>query len=611
LAEKTSNISNSYYWFLAVTFLSGLIYLKTMCPGVDYIDSGELSANCLFLGIPHPTGYPMYVLLGRLFTMVMPGSAITSSHLLSLVSTSGAAGFLYLIIKRLVKPSPYASLISGSSALFAAFLPVWWNQGTSNEVYSLALLANLVIIYLVLLYYYKSREKFLFSAVYIWSLSLGFHLSTFFLLPAMAYIYIAKNGFRIPDFKKLTIMAILIVTGLSIYLYLPIRAAYQPFLNWSDPSNLQGLYNHLSGWQYQVWMFQSISIMINGIVLYAESVYENFGLIGVLPALIGLITIFRKANKLGIFLLLILLSNLFYSSNYDIADIESYYLPGFIVLAIMFGLGLSSIVSYLIKIPSGKQQRIIIKIFVFILLGCLPFFNLVHSFYNQDKSAKTFPETAVNLILQSMEQNSLAFIENWDIYSPWLYLHYIEHQRPDAVLIDKELLRRSWYLHFLKRTHPEITKNSESEINRFIELVEPFEAKGNFNPDMLTSAFQAMINSLIEQNYKSRKIYTNITHDTDIVTKKLKLPVGVLYEFADSLEYIESDPENLRFDDFKSPYAKIDDRSATVIAGFLQTLKHRHKYLEMFDKNDEIIVLNRVISSFANLLTRAKTSQFR
>src|SRR3990172_6547598 len=85
---------------VTVSALSFLVYLTTLCPTVSFTDAGELATVATTLGIAHPTGYPLFTLLGRLAVMIpSAGEEIVRLNLLAAVLTAASAGvFLQLIL---------------------------------------------------------------------------------------------------------------------------------------------------------------------------------------------------------------------------------------------------------------------------------------------------------------------------------------------------------------------------------------------------------------------------------------------------------------------------------------------------------------------------------
>src|SRR3954452_20419673 len=79
---------------LGVGVASLLVYLRTMCRTIYVGDSGELAAAVHVMGIPHPPGYPLYVILGKLFSLLVPvGSPAIRLNIFSAVCSAVACGF--------------------------------------------------------------------------------------------------------------------------------------------------------------------------------------------------------------------------------------------------------------------------------------------------------------------------------------------------------------------------------------------------------------------------------------------------------------------------------------------------------------------------------------
>ncbi len=406
--------SNLFYFFLTAA-ISALVYKITICPTVEYIDSGELALACKNLGIAHPTGYPLYTLLGRLASLILWGELINKMNLLSLVFTSLASGFLYLSVTDFVSlmklEAQWKDLIAFATALFASFTPVWWAQGTTNEVYSLNLLLITISLWTFFRYLNFNQTKWLFLSSYSLGLSLTNHLSAIYIIPAFALFVIFLWRKKKIRGDLLLYSAIFLVIPLSVYLFLPIRARFSPFLNWGGVDDLYFLYKHISGWQYRIWMFTDFnpSALIDKIASTASLIYRQFGWFGTIICIAGIaISLSRKTN-LSIFGLFIILLNFVYASNYDIIDIESYYLPMIITLSIFMAVGTAILVTAIMKMikKSGSLNYII-------LLGIIliPISNFIENFFVSDRSNKTFALQSVADMIDSMEPNGLAFVEN-------------------------------------------------------------------------------------------------------------------------------------------------------------------------------------------------------
>jgi|SRR3990172_1854209 len=243
-------------------FLPFAVYLKTSSPTVTFIDSGELALVCYTLGIPHPTGYPLYALLGKLVTMLPFGSVIGRLNFLSAIFVAGAVLFLYLSLRKLLLES-YKSrkgiLLVEMSALFLslgfAFTPTLWSQATINEVYSLHIFFVSLLILLILKWDQTRSDKLFFFIIFLYGLSFTNHMTTVLFFPSLLFFLWSGWGRKLLARHRLSTGVLIFVLTFSLYLYLPIRSSTEPLLNWGHPTNWHNFKSHLTGWQYQVWMF--------------------------------------------------------------------------------------------------------------------------------------------------------------------------------------------------------------------------------------------------------------------------------------------------------------------------------------------------------------------
>ncbi len=567
--------------FLIVVGIAAFIYYLTACRSVGYIDSGELAVNCYVLGIPHPTGYPLYVNLGRLAVMFLPGSVIFRCNLLSLLLTSFAAGALFMVMMALpvkLKSSFIKSTSAAAVALFAAFSGVWWAQGISNEVYCLTILLSTLAIFYFSRYNQAKENRFLLIGFFLWGLSFTVHLSSIFLAVAILYLIISADGWRGIIKPKYIWSVGFFLIALSFYLYIPVRASHTPFLNWSNPQSWQGFINHLTGWQYRVWMFNSLEQMFGGIKYFGRLIYGQFGGAGLILIIVGMIRMFRAEKRLAFFFALIILADVIYSSNYEIYDIESYYLPAIMCLAVFAFWGVAEIYCWFEKKTLKMTSSPKIKVIAISVLILLPLSNLVRNYAQSDYSRWRLAEAGAENILQSMGPNGIAFIENWDFYSPWLYMRFIENRRPDAILIDKELMKRSWYLDFLQRHYPEILSKSQSQISEFKKALVPFESGGQYDSRLLTLTYEAMIQSIIENNIENRPFYANFEAAQFYNFKQYKIPTGGLYRLQNNPDYVSFDISKIDISAWETARGLLDDRARVALDYFYRIVKKRAGY---------------------------------
>lgn len=176
--------------FLVVTLLTAVVYFLTLYPTVPFWDAGEFIAVSRILGIPHPPGTPLYVLIGRIATMVPWASIAERVNALSAVAGALAVGLTYLTTLRLIRRAQgesratwhevVAHVGAATGALMLAFSDAFWENSTEAEVYQLMSLAQILVFWLGLKWWSAHDQKptvsFLLLATYIMWLCVGLHL---------------------------------------------------------------------------------------------------------------------------------------------------------------------------------------------------------------------------------------------------------------------------------------------------------------------------------------------------------------------------------------------------------------------------------------------------
>src|SRR5687768_15634358 len=121
------------------------LYVRTAAPSVLSGDSAEFQMAASLLGVPHPTTYPLYVLLGKLATLAIPfGDLAWRVTIVSAICAALAVALFYAVIRRLTAAAP---ALVGSLALGLA--PGLWNAATMAEVYALLMLLLVALCYLL------------------------------------------------------------------------------------------------------------------------------------------------------------------------------------------------------------------------------------------------------------------------------------------------------------------------------------------------------------------------------------------------------------------------------------------------------------------------------
>lgn len=532
-------------FIIAISF-----YFFTLAPSVVQIDSGELAAVQATAGIAHPTGYPLFTMIGYLFLLLpLPFTKILSLNVLAALFCGFAVFFFSKSLRIILNNFPVSfpksaskkqnsvsvffettdlvkEVIIISGSLFLAFGKTFWFQSTSVEVYSLHLLLMNILIFLLVKVLFSqdvnaSSKKTWFVLAFVLALAFSNHLTTILLIPGIAFIFFSKNKFSRMSFSLLIKMFLIFLPVLIlIYLYLPLRASFSPSLNWGNPVTLENFWRHFRGAQYSPWFFSSFESAKKQFIYFITNLPDEFTYVGLALIITGIIYSFRRVKKLFYFLSLTALTTIAYSINYDIVDIDSYFLLAYIMFAFFLSIALILIFHHLQK-KINKNYLI-----TAVLLSC--FYLAWSNYKNVDQSENYIFEDYTKGILSSVEPGSVIFSYQWDYFiSASYYFQLAENFRNDVKVIDKELLRRSWYYDQLKNNHPEMIRGQEKNISTFLDALKPFEHGGNFNPQILEEYYQKIMTGLVSDNMEKYNYFIGIELlQNEIQNGQFKLPEG-------------------------------------------------------------------------------------
>lgn len=529
-----------------LTLFVFIIYLSTLAPGIVQIDSGELAATASTLGIAHPSGYPLFTILGFILTKLfffLP--AIFTMNMFASINTALGFYFLtkfnFLLFTKFYQEktktkksknqkqeknisnldSNFILLISVIAAMTIAFSETFWSQGTAVEVYSLHLTLISLCMFLLLkaiketnkektfVFSFKSEKLWIIFAFF-YGLAFTNHLTTFLTIPGFAYLYFIANGFSKNSFKRLAFLLIPFFVGLAVYLYLPIRASQNPMINWGNPITFESLIRHVRGWQYTIWMFSSSEASARQFNYFISNLPAEYGYIGFVLLIAGGIALISKGVKIFIFQIILIISTVIYAINYDIKDIDSYFLLAYISFCPFIAAALIWVYQL---IKSDNKKSMVYAFFV------VPLIVLLLNYQKVNESDNKQIHQYGKITLESFEKNSVVISYLWDFFiSPSYYFQFVENKRKDVVIIDKELVRRSWYFNQMKTNNPDIYKKVESSVDIFQTELNKFENNGNYSGAILEQYYSEILIKFITTNINERPVYLG----TELVVNELR-----------------------------------------------------------------------------------------
>ncbi len=400
-----SSGNRTYWWQQAIAlpvFLVALgLYVLTLAPTVVsmFDDSLEFQLVTYLLGIAHPPGYPLYTVLGWLFTQIPIGDVAYRVNLMSAVFGAVTVALVYLIGLELTPATqPQESSSKGYSegdhqpwigvlaaligALALALSPVFWSQATVAEVYTLNAAFVASILWLLVRggrqetdQVSPPSEKWLLALAFLFGLSLAHHRTMVLLLPAIIfYLWRQSRAWRQGDYESHSLSS-LVWTGaklaaalaipLLLYLYIPLRG-HVGSLDGTYTNTLAGFWQHVTASGYRVFFFQNPFGAERGVDYYFSLFLIQFGLLGLVAGLIGLLVLLRRKEFgfLGVAFLTYLAFNLFYR----VADIEVFFIPLFLIWAIWIGVAAGWLLTGLESVSTINLSRLRLPVAVVIVL---------------------------------------------------------------------------------------------------------------------------------------------------------------------------------------------------------------------------------------------------
>jgi hypothetical protein len=445
--QRLTGLSNGAIAAL-VGLASFLVYWRTTAISIAWGDSPELTAAAYNAGVPHPTGYPLYMLLGHTFIRLFPlGSVAYKMNLLSAICAALAVALSYRLMVRITR-SRVASLVT---TLAFAFSMTFWSQAVIAEVYAFHMLGIMAVLTLVLAWERRGDRRWLRAAAVVYGLCFTHHLMSALLAPGLL-VFALTSRHRGQFLRELRWTVPLFLLPLGIYLYLPLAALRDPSTNWGDPRNWDNFLMHVTGQQYRRAMFT----MSGAQLLQRAKEYSGIGLSGNpghLPAQfslgllwlapLGLWNLARHRWRQLALTALIYLATIGYAFNYYIYDVEVYYLPAHLMVAIWIAAGLRQVGVWLgtaqrqgrRRIAAKRSQRRPLNAVVGAALLVMPLSLLLSNWetndHHNDWSALMYARAA----LAALKPNALLLSGDDNYYFPLMYTRFVENRRPDVILM--------------------------------------------------------------------------------------------------------------------------------------------------------------------------------
>ncbi|HLF27039.1 MAG TPA: DUF2723 domain-containing protein [Anaerolineae bacterium] len=412
------------------------VYGLTLAPGLTWAhagtDGGDLVTAAAVGGVPHPPGYPTYILLGHLFARLPLGSTAFGFNLLSALAAALAAALITASVLRCIPPSRavyFSAWIAGSTV---AFGPMLWGQATIAEVHALNACFVAALCFIALPY--KPAPDGLWPAARIglgllWGLGLGNALTLAALAPIVLPALWAGARGRWIGFAALAL-------GLGIYALIPIRANAQPAINWGDARSLPNFIWLVSGGLYQGYVGSAPLELVGERLLSLPRLWlEQLGWIGAVWIGWGFSSRFQIRRAAPVILSVLLY--IAFAIGYNTADSDLYLIPVWLLSAGYLGLGLG----HILGAQPGRLRPVAVGAMATLSVVAMLATGWHSHDLRQDRTVDAFAEQA---LLPLPLDAILVTHADAHTFSLWYY-RLAAGWRPDVSIVDARLAGYAWY----------------------------------------------------------------------------------------------------------------------------------------------------------------------
>ncbi len=432
--------------------LSFALGAATLLPGVAYWDTGEFQTVGPLLGTAHPTGFPSYVILGWLASIVLQplGEPALRMNLLSALAVGAGSGALVVLVRRL---TGHDLIAVATGFAFAVGQIVW---GISNHADPHALHLALVAVLLVLLVgweaarrsapkVYSRADRWLVGAALVYGVALANHTLTALLaLPIAVFVTTVDPGLWRRARLVARCAAVLILTTALLYLELPIRAAMHAPQVYGHPDTWSGFWYVVLGQQFQGTFVNPLTDLGRTLGELRRVAELQFGPLVVALPFAFLATVVRRPRYALLSGLGFLITCLF-AVSYENAEIERYYLGPALLGASWLGI----LAGWLTDLGQGRlairgevslRAATLVEVamaaaMVAPLLPLLPDRAAAVDQRRNDAAARW--STAA---LAAFEPDAVV-LSWWSYSTPLWYAQRVEGRRPDIAIVDDRTLR--------------------------------------------------------------------------------------------------------------------------------------------------------------------------
>jgi len=445
------------------------IYLRTLLPSTGFWDTGEAQTVPYTLSIFHPTGFPVYAMLGWLWSQLPVGEVAWRMNLLSAVCVALAAGVVTLIAGHLIaehdaRLRAIAAAIAGAAFTFASEP---WQNATRADIHALNVLFVALVVWLLLCWRAAERAgargsgRWLVGAAAAFGLGMGAHPLVGLTAFGIAAWLIAAHRGLWRRWRLVLACAAVIALGFATYGYIVVRANIDP-----EPPLFYGRPDTWERFRYLVFAEQFRNLFADlGTPLTdfwtkwrdAERVLAaQLSLPGWLLVAVGAAVLAVRQASAFVFLGLVAVADVLYAMNFRDGDIDRYYLPTLVAAMPLLGVAAAAIGATVARAVAEVGRRLVATVparrrlagsaggIVLVLVGTIPAAALVTNYGAVDQSQNREADRWVTSLYERLPPNAVV-VSWWSYSTPLWYHRWVLGERPDVTIIDERTILDEGY----------------------------------------------------------------------------------------------------------------------------------------------------------------------
>lgn len=422
--------------FLAFV-LPFILYFITLAPTYIPIDAAEFTMCVHFWGVCHPPGFPLYIILGKIFTVLVPvGTIIYRVNLFSAVFGAFSILIIYLSLIRLNVDKFIALLV----VLIFAVSSTFWEYSLAADVFTFGTFLVSLTIYFALL-----KQKI--PAYFLLGLSASHFYITAMLWPVLYwYFYEVSNESKVSKVSKVRdffVYVFIFALGFFPQAIMFFRMQQNPEINWGHAKGVWGFWYYLRRHEFgSIFLIANPVLTFNPIKVYKHYVqyfielFSSFGVVLPISILFSgiFLKLFKKREILFLLLVfaLILFVQLFLLGTIDPTGednpfaISKFYLATFVPIILLIGMSIDSLSKHFFE--KEKTYPIILLL---LILGLY----LLSNFKTHNYSKNWFTQNLVLDGLSSLPNNSMVITVDHPFYFGSLYEQKVNGKFTDLTLL--------------------------------------------------------------------------------------------------------------------------------------------------------------------------------